>query len=308
MSSRDSQHRPAVALLGTGTMGTAMARNLLREGFDVNVWNRSAEKAAALSSYGATVAQSPGDAVVEADVVLTSVFDAAAVRDVVAAAAGSLRRGVVWGEMSTLGIGDVAPLAELAGANDVVFVDAPVQGARPLAEKGELLIYAAGPASAKPVLMPVFDVLGRRTDWLDDTPGSTAATAIKLVVNGWLFALTTATAEAVALAQKLGVNPERFRAAIADGPLDNPWAQLKASAILDGDFSPLFPLRAAEKDADLIANAAAAAGVQLDLAAAVRDRFLRASASGHADDDMLATYHASFTGDAPARRGTAAGK
>jgi 3-hydroxyisobutyrate dehydrogenase len=62
-------------------------------------------------------------------------------------------------------------------------------------------------------------------------------------VNGWLFALTTASAEAVALAQGLGVDPERFRAAIAGGPLDNAWAQLKTAAIVDGDFAPLFPIR-----------------------------------------------------------------
>jgi 3-hydroxyisobutyrate dehydrogenase len=304
MSSHDSQRKPGVAVLGTGAMGSAMARNLLRAGFDVTAWNRSPEKAEALAGDGATVAGSPGAAVAAADIMLTSLFDGAAVRDVLGAAAGDLRSGAVWAEMSTLGLHDVSGLAELAGQRDVVFVDAPVQGARPLAEKGELLIYAAGPASAEPVLAPVFDVLGRRTEWLDQTGGSTAATALKLVVNGWLFALTTASAEAVALAQGLGVNPERFQAAIAGGPLDNPWAQLKSSAILEGDFSPLFAVRAAEKDADLIAEAAEAAGVRLDVGAAVRDRFRRADANGHADDDMVATYHASFDGESPARKGS----
>jgi 3-hydroxyisobutyrate dehydrogenase len=271
-----------------------MARNLLQAGFEVRVWNRSREKADALASDGATVASSPADAVQVANVVITSLFDAASIREVIGAAAPHLPRGAVWAEMSTIGIGDVAPLAELAREHGVVFVDAPVQGARPLAEKGELLIYAAGPAEAQAILSPVFDVLGRRTDWLSDTRASTAATATKLVVNSWLFALTTASAEAVVLAQALDIDPEYFRSAIAGSPLDNAWGQLKSRSIIDGDFTPLFPVRAAEKDTDLIAAAAASAGVRLDVVDAVRARFQRSSEQGHADDDMAATYHASF--------------
>jgi 3-hydroxyisobutyrate dehydrogenase len=294
MSDVSTQRDSVVAVLGTGNLGAPMARNLLQAGFEVRVWNRSREKADALASDGATVAGSPADAVQAANVVITSLFDAAAIREVIAAAAPQLPRGAVWAEMSTIGIGDVAPLAKLAQEHGVVFVDAPVQGARPLAEKGELLIYAAGPAQAQAIVSPVFDVLGRRTDWLSDTQASTAATATKLVVNSWLFALTTASAEAVALAQALDVDPEYFRSAIAGGPLDNAWGQLKSRSIIDRDFTPLFPVRAAEKDADLIAAAAASAGVRLDVVDAVRARFQRAGEQGHADDDMAATYHASF--------------
>lgn len=285
---------PVIAVLGTGTIGAPMARNLARAGFDVRVCDRVSERSKALVADGATFADTPGEAVMDADIVITSLYDAAVVRDVFDAAAAHLRPGAVWAEMSTIGIDDVAPLAQLAREHGVLFVDAPIQGAKPLAEKGELLIYAAGPANAQPVLEPVFDVLGRRTEWLDETHASTAATAIKLVVNAWVFALTTAAAEAVALAQALDVDPEHFRAAIAGGPLDNTWAQMKTSAIIEENFSPLFPVHAALKDTKLITDAAASADVRLDLATAVRDRFQRAVEQGHADDDMVATYHASF--------------
>jgi 3-hydroxyisobutyrate dehydrogenase len=137
-------------------------------------------------------------------------------------------------------------------------------------------------------------VLGRRTDWLDDTAAGGKATAIKLVVNGWLLALTTASAEAVALARGLDLDPERFRAAIEGGPLDNVWAQMKSAAILKDDFAPVFPVRSAAKDAALVAAAADAADVRLDVAGAVRERFERAAGDGHADEDMIATYFASF--------------
>jgi 3-hydroxyisobutyrate dehydrogenase len=210
------------------------------------------------------------------------------------AAADRLAPGTIWAEMGTVGIADVPELAALAAERKLVFVDAPVQGARPLAEQGKLLIYAAGPERAKPVLEPIFGVLGRRTDWLDDRAEGAKATAIKLVVNSWVFVLTTASAEAVALARGLDLDPEHFRTAIEGGPIDNAWAQMRSAAILADDFSPLFPVRSAVKDASLIAAAADSADVRLDLADAVRERFERAAGDGHADEDMIATYFASF--------------
>ena len=291
-----SENLPRIAFLGTGGMGALMARNLLDASFEVRVWNRTRAKAEPLAAHGATVAESPEAAVADADVVLSSLFDGPAVHAVIDAAAPALRAGAVWADLSTVGVEDVARFAESVRARGASYVHAPVQGALPVAERGELLIYAAGPASARPVLEPIFELLGRRTDWVDEAEGSSAAAAVKLVVNGWLFALTTASAEAVALAQGLGVDPERFRAAIAGGPLDNAWAQLKSEAILAEDFTPLFPVAAALKDSDLIVAAATSTGVRLDLAAAVRERFERTSEQGHAGDDMVATYFASFDG------------
>lgn len=294
MTDRTDDPKPVIAFLGLGAMGAAMARNLLDSGFEVRLWNRSPEKAEALAAAGGSAFASPADAVAEAEVVLSSLYDPAAVREVAVLALPGMRPGTIWAEMSTLGIGDVGPLAALAGQRDVTFVDAPVQGARPLAEKGELLVYAAGPASSRATLEPIFEVLGRRLDWLDETAGGTAASALKLVVNNWVFALTTASGEAMALAEGLGVGPEHFLEAIAGGPLDNGWAQAKAGAIVERDFAALYPLSAAAKDAELILAAAASAGVRIDQADAVRERFARAAAQGHAGEDMSASYWASF--------------
>jgi 3-hydroxyisobutyrate dehydrogenase len=294
--------RDTVAVLGIGAIGAAIARNLLAADFPVRVWNRSPEKAQALADESATVCASSADAVAEADVVLTTLYDGPAVHEVMQQAADGLRPGTVWADLSTVGVDDVPQLADLAKEHGVEFVDAPVQGARPVAEQGQLLIYAAGSERAKPVLEPIFAAVGRRTDWLSTEPGSTAATSTKLVVNGWLFALTSATAEAVALAQGLGVDPEAFRAAIAGGPLDNAWAQTKSAAILEHDFSPLFSVRNAAKDAALIEQAAQAAGVRVDVSDAVRNRFERAIREGHGDKDMVATYLLSYAATGGRRR------
>jgi 3-hydroxyisobutyrate dehydrogenase len=287
-------NKPTVAVLGTGILGTPIARNLLEAGYPVRVWNRTPAKARALAEHGALAADSPAEAVDGAGVVLTVLIDAAATRAAVDAAADRLAPGTIWAEMGTVGIADVPELAALAAERNLVFVDAPVQGARPLAEQGKLLIYAAGPERAKPVLEPIFDVLGRRTDWLDNRAEGAKATAIKLVVNSWVFALTTASAEAVALARGLDLDPERFRTAIEGGPIDNAWAQMRSAAILADDFSPMFSVRSAVKDASLIASAADSADVRLDLADAVRERFEWAASDGHADQDIIATYFASF--------------
>ena len=109
-----------------------------------------------------------------------------------------------------------------------------------------------------------------------------------------MLALTTAAAEALALASGLGIDPELFLRAVGGGPLDSGYLQNKAAAILSGDFSANFSVELAGKDARLITEAGRAAGIRLDVAPAVAERFRRAADLGHADEDMAATYFASF--------------
>jgi len=127
-----------ISVLGTGIMGAGMARNLVRAGFDVTVWNRSPEKARPLADDGATVAQDLAAAVAGADVVLTVLFDAAAVSDVMNAVLPALKPDAVWVQSSTVGLEATDRLAELAAKHGVGFVDAPVLGTRQPAEQGKL--------------------------------------------------------------------------------------------------------------------------------------------------------------------------
>ncbi|MFF5261613.1 NAD(P)-dependent oxidoreductase [Actinomadura viridis] len=118
----------SVALLGTGIMGAAMARNLCRHGMTVRVWNRTRARAEPLAADGAVVAGSPAEAVAGADVVITMLKDGEAVLAAMRDAAPGLRPGQVWAQMSTVGLAALEPLAELAAEHEVAFVDAPVQG------------------------------------------------------------------------------------------------------------------------------------------------------------------------------------
>ncbi|MEV4741516.1 NAD(P)-dependent oxidoreductase [Streptomyces sp. NPDC049555] len=285
----------SVAVLGTGIMGAAMARNLARAGLDVRAWNRTRAKAEPLAAHGITVADSPGAAVRGADAVLTMLHDGPAALDVLRAAAPDLAPGTVWVQCSTAGLEGLAELAAFADGNDLVLLDAPVLGTRQPAEAGELVVLVAGPQDACRAAAPVFEAVGSRTLRVGDDAADGAATRLKLVINSWVLTVTHGAAEALALARGLGVDPEHFLEAVAGGPLDLPYLQAKSRLLLENALTPpSFATATAEKDARLIVAAAEAAGVRLDVAAAGAERFRRAVAQGHGEQDMAASYFASF--------------
>jgi 3-hydroxyisobutyrate dehydrogenase len=285
---------PTVALLGTGIMGAGMARNLLRAGLPLRVWNRTRAKIEPLAAEGAVLAESPADAVTGADVIITMVRDGSSVAEVITEAAPGLRAGQVWAQTTTVGIEAAPALAELAAKYGLTLVDAPVLGTKQPAEQGQLLIFAAGARSAEQTLRPVFDAVGRKTVWLADDPADGAASRLKLVANSWVLAVVGGTAETLALAKALGVDPRAFLDSVAGGPLDLPYLRAKAAAILNGDWDPSFTVNNAAKDADLIVAAGTANGARMDVAAAVAARLHRADAQGHGELDMAANYLASF--------------
>lgn len=112
-----------------------------------------------------------------------------------------------------------------------------------------------------------------------------------------VLCITHGTAEAMALAEGLGVDPDRFFEALDAGPMDVPYLHIKAAAILNRDFTPNFMVDGAWKDAKLILAAGERAGIRLDVVAAGAERFRRAVALGHGREDMAASYFASFDGD-----------
>jgi 3-hydroxyisobutyrate dehydrogenase len=140
--------RPAIAVLGTGRMGAPIARNLLAAGFEVSVWNRTANRAAPLAADGARLATSPAEAAKGADVVLTMLTDGDAVVDAMTGREGalaSLRPGSAWIQMATIGDEWTERLATLADEHRLEFVDAPVSGSDGPARDAELVVLASGP-------------------------------------------------------------------------------------------------------------------------------------------------------------------
>ncbi|WP_433478823.1 NAD(P)-dependent oxidoreductase [Spirillospora sp. CA-142024] len=285
-----------VAVLGTGIMGAAMARNLLKNGHRVAVWNRTRSRAEPVAVDGAAVADSPADAVGDAEVVITMTNDAETALSVMADASSAVRAGQVWAQMGTVGVADVPALAGFAAEHGLTFVDSPVQGTRQPAEQGRLMVLAAGPQDARKILEPVFGAVGSRTIWLDEDGASGAGTRLKLAAVSYAISLTSVVAESVALAEGLGLDPARLGEVLTGGPLDSPYLQIKMKAMLARDFEPSFAVRNAEKNTRLIHESAEAAGIRVDVNDAAGERFRRVMEQGHGDEDMAATYRASFGG------------
>jgi 3-hydroxyisobutyrate dehydrogenase len=287
--------RLTVGVLGTGIMGAAMARNLARAGHTVRAWNRSRAKAEPLARDGVHVAGTCAEAVRDADVVLTMLYDGAAVLEVMREAAPALRAGTAWVQSTTVGLGDLGDLAGLAREHELVFFDAPVLGTREPAEAGQLFVLAAGPGDRRAAVTPVLDAVGARTLWTGQDGAAGTATRLKLVANSWVLAVTNAVGESLALAKGLGVDPRHFFDAVAGGPLDMGYLRAKGDLILNDRLTPAgFAVTTAEKDARLIVEAGRRHGIRLDVAAAGAERFHRAAAQGHGEEDMAAAYYASF--------------
>jgi 3-hydroxyisobutyrate dehydrogenase len=289
MPSKEVRMASRVAVLGTGIMGAPMARNILAAGMHVTVWNRTRSKAEALEVDGATVANSPAEAVADADLVVTMLTTGDAVEDVVRGqgALDAMTEDALWLQMSTVGIAETERLAELSGKAGVDFVDAPVLGTRQPAESGDLIVLASGPRSAHDRCEPVFDAVGKRTLWVGD---GGEGTRLKLVVNAWLAGLVGALAESVALANALGVEVDAFIEAIDGGPVGAPYAKIKSQLMAAGDYPPSFPLELAAKDVGLVREAASSAGAPSPVSDLLAEQCVKAIQAGHGDDDIAALY------------------
>ncbi len=277
-----------VAVLGTGIMGAAMARNLAAAGLRTTAWDRSASATAPLPASGVIVAASPADAVRGARAVITMLPTGDVTESVVFGdgAADAFARGAAWAQMGTIGLEATGRMAGRLGRSrpDVMFVDAPVSGSKGPAESGQLLILASGPATAEPLLRPAFAAIGRKTVWLGPAG---QGSKMKLVVNAYMATLIEGVAEALELAGRLGIDAGELAGAIEGGPLDAPIADAKLHKMAQGDYAPEFPLQWALKDVDL-AIAAAGDGGSLPLLRALSRQWQTAVDAGHGRDDVSA--------------------
>lgn len=282
----DGGENSLVAVLGVGIMGSAMARNLIAAGRRTAVWDRSGSAAAALAEAGALAAASPEEAVKDARVVITMLPTGDVVNSVMSdRVAEAFAEGAAWAQMGTIGVSATAQIAERLGRvrPDVFFVDAPVSGSKGPAETGQLLILASGPRAAEAIVSPVFSVIGRKTVWLGEAG---QGSRMKLVVNAYMATLIEGVAEALELADRLGIDAARLAETIEGGPLDAPIADAKLHKMEHADFAPEFPLEWALKDVDLAVEAAG--GDSLPLMNALSRQWRAAVAGGHGREDVSA--------------------
>lgn len=275
----------ALAFVGLGAMGARMARRLLDAGHALVVWNRDPAKTVPLVDAGATAATTPAAATRGAEVVIVMVADPAALAAVSEGADGiaaGASASTVVVQMSTAGRAAVERLAAALPEGAQV-LDAPVLGSLVEAESGTLRIFAGGPAELVERLEPVLSRLGSVLHVGDVGAGSAA----KLVANGTLFAVLGALGEALALAEGLGLERDVAFQVLAATPLAAQ-AERRRPAIESGEYPPRFELALALKDANLVAEAAAQAGVELRVGEAARSWLADADASGLGRRDYAA--------------------
>src|SRR5213596_3394922 len=241
-----------ISYLGLGTMGGGMASNLLKAGYKLTVWNRSAEKCESLARKGARVADTPADAVHDVDLVMYSLSNDQAVEEVVFGANGVLsgiNEGQIAMDMST--VHPVTSLREQEAytKRGVDFLDAPVFGSKQESADAKLWIMAAGNKTIFEKVKPVLEHLGQTVHYFGKNGN---AAAMKLVGNLIVALEMEALAEGLVLAQKAGLDLKTVMEVAKVADFRSPLLASNGQNILKRDFSTSFALKLMLKDAGLI--------------------------------------------------------
>lgn len=279
--------KPVVGFIGLGLMGKPMARNLLKSGYEVVVWNRTRSKSDELGKEGAKVAPSAREAAAAADVLITIVSDPPALEAVLwgEGALEGLRRGSVLVDSSTVSPVLERRIAAACRERGVEALDAPVTGGTWGAEKGELVFMVGGEAATLAHVEPVLGAMGKK--WFHLGPHG-AGQIVKLAMNLLLALEVQALAEALALVGGAGVPPENLIGVMQASMARAPVLDVKAPMILKQDYTPSFPLRLMHKDLGLALDLANQTGVPMPACAAAREVYSAVKGAAREDVDYAA--------------------
>ena len=280
--------KPAVGLVGLGLMGKPMGRNLLKAGFPLTVWNRTASKADDLLREGARWGESPRAIAAASDVVITIVSDPPAVEAVLWGADGALaglRKGSVLVDSSTVSPDLARRTAAACAELGVEYLDAPVTGGTWGAEKGELVFMVGGTAATLARVEPLIGVMGKR--WFLLGPNGAGQT-VKLAMNLILALEVEAFAEALAIVQAAGLAGERLVEVMQSSMGRAPVLDVKAPVMLSGDYKASFPLRLMYKDVALAMDLAGELKLNLPAGAAARETYGAVRRESKDDPDYAA--------------------
>jgi 3-hydroxyisobutyrate dehydrogenase len=275
-----------ITFLGLGLMGAAMARRLLDNGFELTVWNRNASRAESVVKAGARIAASPADAARGADAVIAMLADDDASRAVWLGESGALAvmdRGALAIDSSTLTVGWMRELGAQAATRGVRFLDAPVTGSKPQAEQGVLNFLVGGDAEAADRASPLFKAMGRGHVHV----GSAGSGALHKPINNFMCGVQLASlGEAIAMAQRSGLDIRRTADVLAAGSPGSPIVKMVVERMVSRDYTPNFLVPLMVKDMTYAMETFAAEGIDLATARAARERFIEAAAAGYQDRDI----------------------
>jgi 3-hydroxyisobutyrate dehydrogenase len=277
-----------VGFIGLGVMGRPMAANLARAGTPLVVWNRNPDRTRPLAELGATVATDPAEVLRRAEVVLLMLSDGPAIDQVLGrdtpTFAGTVA-GRILVQMGTTSPEYSEQLAADIGAAGGRYVEAPVSGSRGPAEAGELVVMLAGEPAAIARVAPLLAPVGRQFVECGPVPG---ALLMKLAVNTFLITMVTGLAEAYHLADRFGLDRDRFAAVLEAGPMASRVSVRKAAKLLAGDYEVEAAIADVLKNNQLVAEAARRRQLASPLLDVCHALFDEAVAGGLGGQDMVA--------------------
>ena len=278
-----------IGFIGLGIMGSAMAANLVKSGYQITVWNRSAESCGLLAGMGAAIAASPRAVAESSDIIIAMMANPAAVEAVRDGADGivaGLSKGKGFIDMSTVDTETSLESARLTHEAGALFLEAPVAGSRKPAEDAVLTIMAAGDRDLYEAALPVLEKMGKKIFYLGNTG---KAARMKLANNLVMGGMLTALCEGMALASKSGLDTDQLLEILDSSAVSNPMFRLKGPQIVANNaFPTAFPLKHMQKDLRLALRLAEEVGQPLFVTATINELFKTALAEGLGDVDFSA--------------------
>jgi 3-hydroxyisobutyrate dehydrogenase-like beta-hydroxyacid dehydrogenase len=274
-----------IGFIGLGLMGQPMSRRLLDAGHPLTVWNRTAEKAKGLLDGGAVWGASPGAVAQASDVVITMVTDSSASEEVICGRAGVLEGahpGLTLIDMSSIAPEMSRSIADRAGAKGVPMLDGPVTGAPRVAAEGKLGIMVGGPRDTFEACRAIFEKLAAKIVYAG---GNGMGTTLKLVNNLILGVAIHASAEALVLAAKAGLDPQSVIEITSVGGARTGAMETRGPRMVKRDFTPHFSANNMYKDLSTALMLAEECGVSLPVASAAREILRAARSQGKGDLD-----------------------
>lgn len=277
-----------VGFIGLGTMGAPMAWNVQKAGYDLRVYNRTAEKTKPFSDENIPVYHTAKELAADSEIIILMVTGPTAVKDLLLQEDGILNGiepGTIVINMSTISNEATLGGADLVESHDGLFLDVPVSGTKKPAEDGTLVILAGGEESLVQEVTPLLNTMGKEVIYCGETG---QATNMKLMINLLLGSMMQGFAEALTFGKKVGLNIDDMMKTIESGGLHAPFYSAKGAAIRSDNFAKNFPVDLMLKDLNLVLDAGGKNGVALPQTASTREMFTAADAMGYGDEDMAA--------------------
>jgi 3-hydroxyisobutyrate dehydrogenase-like beta-hydroxyacid dehydrogenase len=269
-------------------MGAPMATNLVKAGFPLTVWNRTASKVESLQRVGAQAGKGPAQVAAECDITITMVSQPADVEQIVLGPDGvadGIKAGAVLMDLSTVSPATSRKLAGAVATKHAEFVDAPVVGSKGPATAGTLVILVGGLPTTLERVRPVLSKMGKA---IVHAGGVGAGSALKLATNLMLAHLAAGFAEGLLLLQRAGLDPKRYLEVLDASTFRSPWYQSKGQGMIQRDFTPHFALKHMHKDLTLMNELIRETGTAAPITHAIEQLFAASKRAGLSEQDYSA--------------------